>query len=155
MARLKLCSHRGCTRVLDMDSKFCEYHQEKYMKLQKERYKDYQRRRLEDYNEVRSQAFYQSLDWDRLKEAVKASFFHIDIFELYLTGRIVEGETVHHIIEVKEEWNSRFDINNLIYLTQKNHLMIHSKYRKSINEKRKVQKILFGLIEAFQKEYKN
>ena len=80
MARLKLCSHRGCTRILDMDSKFCEYHQEKYMKLQKERYKDYQRRRLEDYNEVRSQAFYQSLDWDRLKEAVKASFFHIDIF---------------------------------------------------------------------------
>ena len=116
MARLKLCSHRGCTRVLDMDSKFCEYHQEKYMKLQKERYKDYQRRRLEDYNEVRS-------------------------------------ETVHHIIEVKEEWNSRFDINNLIYLTQKNHLMIHSKYKKSIKEKRKVQKILLGLIEAFQKEY--
>lgn len=153
MAILKLCSYRGCSKIVSPDTKFCEYHQDKYMKKQKERYKDYQRRRLEDYNEVMSQAFYQSSDWERLKEAVKASFFHIDIFEYYLTGKIVEGETVHHVIEVKEDWNNRFDINNLIYLTQRNHLLIHNKYNKSLKDKKKAQQILLGLIEKFSKEF--
>lgn len=154
MARLKLCSYRGCSKVINQDTRFCEYHQAKYMIKQKERYKDYQRRRLEDYNEVRAQGFYQSNDWSGLKEAVKASFFHIDIFEYYLTGKIVEGETVHHIIEVKEDWNSRFSIDNLIYVTQRNHLLIHSKYNKSKKDKEKAQKILLGLVEQFQKEFK-
>ena len=153
MARLKLCSHYSCRKVIAEDSRFCEYHQAKYMARQKERYKDYQRRRLEDYNEAKAQGFYHSTDWDRIKEAVKAGLYHIDIFEYYLTGKIVEGETVHHIIEVKEDWDSRLDVNNLIYLTNKNHSKIHSKYNAGLDSKKRIQKILFGLLERFNKEF--
>lgn len=153
MAILKHCSHRGCYEVLQQDIQYCEYHSKKHIAKQKERYKEYQHRRLQDYNEVRSQSFYQSTEWDRLREVVKASLFHIDIFEYYRTGKIVEGETVHHILEVREEWEARFDVNNLIYLTQRNHLLIHKKYKESKEAKARVQRILLGLIEQFNKEF--
>lgn len=153
MARLKLCSHCSCSRVVELGQKYCAYHQHKHMIEQRKKYREYQQRRLSDYNEAKLQAFYQSGDWERLKEAVKASCYHIDIFEYYLTGKIVEGETVHHILELREHWDSRLDINNMIYLTNKNHKLIHNKYNKGNKEKLKVQKILFGLIERFEKEF--
>ncbi|MGL5152801.1 MAG: hypothetical protein ACRC7N_19770 [Clostridium sp.] len=153
MPILKQCSYHGCTKILNNDVKYCEYHQGKYDKEQKERYKEYQRRRLKDKFQVKAQKFYKSPEWERIKEAIKASVYHIDIFEYYLTGKIVEGENVHHIIEIDEDWNSRLDINNLIYLTHKNHMRIHSKYNKSKKDREKVQKILQGLLLAFEKEF--
>lgn len=153
MAILKTCSFHGCNKILRDSLKYCDYHQVKYGNEQKERYKEYKRRRLKDKFQVKAQSFYNSMEWERIKNAIKASLFHIDIFEYYLTGRIVEGEDVHHIIEIDEDWNSRLDINNLIYLTHKNHMRIHSKYNKSKKDKEKAQKILLGLLVQFEKEF--
>lgn len=153
MALLKQCSFRSCRKLVNYGVKFCEYHQVKYDKEQKERYKEYQFRRYKDNNKKKSQQFYSSVPWKNLREAIKKELFHIDILEYYRTGRIIEGEAVHHILEVEEDWESRLDISNLIYLTERNHKRVHEKYNESSKSKKKMQNILLGLLEQFYKDF--
>lgn len=153
MALLKQCSHRGCRKILQDNVKFCDYHQTKFDLKEKERYKDYQSRRLKDKEKKKQQQFYNSDNWQRTREAVASDCLGIDIYEYYTTGRIVPGETVHHIIELNEDWNSRLDINNLIYLTERNHRKIHVIYDRSNRDKKIMQDKLFKIINKFQSEF--
>lgn len=154
MAMLKQCSRTGCTKIIDDGVKYCKYHQKKYDVESKERYKEYKERRLQDKQQKKYQQFYSSKSWQRIRQAVINTTFNIDILEYYVTGRIVEGETVHHIKELNEEWDCRLDVCNLIYLTQHNHLRVHKEYSKGEREKKKMQKILLSCIDRFQKEFR-
>ncbi|NFO65444.1 hypothetical protein FDC27_00385 [Clostridium botulinum] len=153
MSVLKQCSWNGCTKIVNQDVKYCEYHKGKYDMEQKERYKEYSARRRRDKDKKKYQDFYSSSDWKRIRKACTTECYGIDILELYRTGRVVQGERVHHIICLSDDWNSRFDICNLIYLTEKNHRIVHSHYDKEKKEKEKMQKILLGLLEKFNKEF--
>lgn len=153
MAIYKQCSWHGCTKLIREDIKYCDYHSKKFSEQEKERYKEYSHRRKLDKEQKKYQDFYSSNEWKRLRDLIRLSCYGIDIVELYRTGRIVQGERVHHIIELEEDWNSRFDICNLIYLTEKNHRIIHSQYDKGKREKKQMQNILFSLLEKFNQEY--
>lgn len=153
MALLKQCSHRGCRKLLRDNVKFCDYHQAKFDLEEKERYKEYQDRRLRDKEKKKQQQFYNSDSWKRIRAATVSDCLGMDIYEYYTTGRIVSGETVHHIIELNEDWNCRLDINNLIYLTERNHRKIHVIYDRSNKDKKIMQDKLFKIINKFQSEF--
>lgn len=150
MALKKLCSRTGCHRVVDEDKKYCIRHEH----LDKERYKEYQQRRLQDKLQKKYQEFYTSIPWKRLRKEIIAALFGMDILEYYTTGQIVPGERVHHIIELDEDWSSRLDILNLIYLTEKNHRIIHAAYERSPKDKKAMQTKLFQLLGRFYEEFK-
>lgn len=150
---LKICSWHGCTKVINVGEKYCEYHAKKADLENKERYKEYQHRRLKDKEQRKFQDLYNSGRWHRVRDAVIKDYHYIDILEFYRTGRIVEGEIVHHIRELEEDWDSRLDISNLIYLTEQNHRRVHVEYLKGAQEKKAMQRILLQLIEKFMKEY--
>ena len=78
----------------------------------------------------------------------------MDIVEYYSTGRVIAGERVHHIVELNEDWNSRLDVSNLIYLTEQNHRKIHAIYESSIKNKKIMQDKLFKMIDKFYKDFK-
>lgn len=42
-------------------------------------------------------------------------------------GIITEGNTVHHIVEVKDDWNKRFDWDNLQVVCKECHNRIHGR----------------------------
>jgi 5-methylcytosine-specific restriction enzyme A len=149
MSIKKLCSYTGCHKVVDEGIKYCIKHE----RVDKERYKEYQARRLADTEEKKYQEFYESIEWRRLRKVIALGFLEIDILEYYTTGRIVQGERVHHIVELREDWNSRLDIFNLIYLTEKNHRKVHAIYERSERDKKAMQNILFKLIDRFNKEF--
>lgn len=153
MALKKLCSYGSCRAIVDANKIYCEKHQALYEAQQKERYKEYSKRRRRDKDQKRYQDFYNSEDWKRIRLAIIISFYHIDILEFYRTGRVVQGERVHHIIELEEDWNSRLDIGNLIYVTEKNHRRIHVEYCKGKKEKKQMQDILFALLEKWFNEF--
>ena len=46
----------------------------------------------------------------------------------YADGCIKPVKAVHHIIELKEDWNKRFDSNNLICVCSEHHTLIHIIY---------------------------
>jgi 5-methylcytosine-specific restriction endonuclease McrA len=154
MAILKQCSWHGCTKIVADGISYCDYHANKYDKKQKERYKEYSNRRRLDAEQKKYQDFYSSDDWKRVRQAVISDYLGMDILEYYRTGRIVEGERIHHIIELSEDFNCRLDVGNLIYLTEQNHRRVHVEYDKSDKDKEKMQKMLFELLDKFYKEFK-
>lgn len=153
MALLKLCSWHSCNKILKEGVTYCEQHQAKWEQIERNRYKEYKCRRRKDREQKKHQDFYNSQGWIRLRDAVIADFYGIDILEYYRTGRIAQGEAVHHIIPLEDNWNSRLDILNLIYLTEKNHRRVHAEYNKGDKEKKAMQKILFDLIDKWNKEF--
>ena len=68
-------------------------------------------------------------------------------------NRIVQGEIVHHIIEIKSDWNKRFDINNLFFLTKENHNKVHSKMNVSNEMQYEVIKMLKDFKIKFKEEF--
>lgn len=70
----------------------------------------------------------------------------MDIYSWYVLGRIEVGAIIHHIIPIKDDYNKRFDIGNLIYLTYENHILIHQIYSQSVEQKAQMQKELMELI---------
>lgn len=91
-----------------------------------------------------SDSLYHSAAWKRLCDKVKERYSYMDIYAWYKYQRIETGEIVHHIIPVKDDYSKRFDINNLIYLTRKNHETIHQLY--SSEKKTETQQELLSLI---------
>lgn len=153
MPILKQCSYHGCSKILEDGIKYCEYHERIMQEKERERFKEYQYKRRKDESMKNYIEFYSSKEWKQIRMIIIAAAFHIDILEFYRTGKIVKGETVHHIIETSEDWNSRLDINNLIYVTEKNHRRIHAEYNKGKKERKAMQTILFTLLDKFNKEY--
>lgn len=111
------------------------------------RYKEYDKDKINS----KEKKFYSSDQWNKVKDKAKELYKSIDIYSYYVANKIEDGQTVHHIIPIKAEWEKRFDLDNLIYLTESNHRTIHNRmdngeYYDVINE-------LKELISKFKKEF--
>lgn len=146
----KLCSYASCHKVIDSGVKYCSKHEKKAELEDKKRYKEYKYRRELDKDVKKEQDFYKSSEWIRSRVATIADCYGIDIYEYYTNGRVIQGERVHHILELHNNWSSRLDCNNLIYLTEKNHRNIHERYKSN---KKIVIKELFYYLKKFNNEF--
>lgn len=126
--------------------KLCKCEEDK----RKESYREYKRYR----QDKDLQKFYSSKAWINCRDLCIKGFYGLDIIELLAHRRVVAGEIVHHIVETKEDWTKRLDIDNLIYLTKENHNRIHAMYSKSKKDKEIMQKSLRELMEIFNGEYR-
>lgn len=115
----------------------------------RKRYKEYQKYRNDD----KEQRFYKSKEWLATKPVVISNLKGLDIYSYYILGEEEHGETVHHIEPLKDNWNRRIDITNLIYLTEQNHQKIHAIMRKSNKDKEVIQGILYELLSQFKEEF--
>lgn len=150
---MKLCSWHGCTKIVKDGIKYCPYHQSKFERQEKERYKEYDKRRKQDAVKKKCIEFYNTEQWERVRRVVIADCYNIDILEYYKTGKVIQGERVHHIKDLNEEWDSRLDLSNLIYLTEQNHRRVHAEYDKGEREKKQMQQILFALLNKWNEEF--
>ena len=82
--------------------------------------------------------FYASGAWAKARELCKARCNGIDWYEYSLTGRVVTGDVVHHIIPVRDDFSRRFDVNNLIFLTNSNHQLVHIELAASPERREKI-----------------
>lgn len=76
----------------------------------------------------------------------------MDIYSWYVNGKIEVGAIVHHVIPIKDDYEKRFDIGNLIYLTYENHTLIHQLYSQSPERKAETQQELMNLIRRWNDE---
>ena len=77
----------------------------------------------------------------------------MDIISYFEDREIVYGETVHHIVPVKEDWSRRYAVDNLIYLTEQHHQQVHESMKAG--KVKEVQQYLRGLIERWNQEMNN
>ena len=112
------------------------------------------RNRNKDYDRFNrnkeTKIFYHSKEWSRLTALCKSKCNGLDLYELYKNNKIVKGELSHHIIPVEDDAGKKFDIDNLIYVSQKTHNFIHSVYARSKEEKKALQKKLFSFLEKLK-----
>lgn len=94
----------------------------------------------------RAAAFYVSAEWRRARAAAMQLYDGMDIYAYYVQHRIMTADMVHHIVELEEDWEKRFDIANLLPLSNGNHGIISALYGKDEATKRATQEQLRGII---------
>ncbi len=104
------------------------------------------------YN-TRERKFYSSIVWQNQRDKAIRRFSGLDIYSYYVYNRLEAGQTVHHIVPLKEDWNKRLELNNLIYLTEENHQQIHKQMREGEEKGREVISLLNELVRKFCQEF--
>lgn len=143
MALKKLCR---CGQLIDYKQKYCNQCSIKYKQERKEYHKYYDKY----IRDQESADFYNSPEWEKTREHVLGKYKGLDLYAFFIDKKIVYADTVHHIEELRENWNRRLDITNLIPLSSGNHTRIHKMYDK---DKRGTQKLLFSLLDRWREEY--
>ena len=110
----------------------------------------YARRYDDDKPDERWRAFYLSAGWGKARAAAIARCQGIDWLEYLQTGRLVPGDTVHHIIPLKEDWSLRLSADNLIYLTSSNHQLVHKELSAGGRRREAVIELCRRALEASQ-----
>lgn len=149
----KLCSAPGCYKVVEAGVKYCDRHHEKDKERQRQRNRVYKSQRMQDKDEAARQKFYASETWKRFRKAQETRQLGIDVYEYYTTGRIIRAEEYHHIKEVKESWEDRFNEKNVIGLSKENHAKIHEEYTSGYVEKKRMQRTLWEMLMDFETEF--
>jgi 5-methylcytosine-specific restriction endonuclease McrA len=150
MALKKFCAKSGCHNLCDIAKRYCTDHTYLLDQQKTDRNKQYDRniRRGRDkkYNE-----FYHSPEWEKTRASVIDKHNGLDLYAYYLDHRIVLATMVHHIVELKDGWDKRLDLNNLIPLNDPSHSHLYKLYRV---DKQGTQEILRELIKRWNREMK-
>jgi len=135
-----MCNHTGCNAFTT--EAYCDRHKREAL----ERHKEYD----QSIRDKRSQEFYGSSIWIKMRDYVIHHYNGLDLYDLFINNKITAANTVHHIIELKEDWNLRIDFPNLLPVSESNHSVIHQLYKK---DKKGTQAILYELIENYDKMF--
>ena len=109
-----------------------------------QRYKDYNKHR----RDTKTAAFYISREWKKTRALVPSRYDYIDLYAYHVLHEIRRADTVHHIIELSEDWERRLDIANLIPLASSTHNTIHTLYDQGEATKAATQADLRRILEA-------
>lgn len=110
----------------------------------KQRHKDYDRYTRDE----KSRQYYHSREWTLARDATLQQDDYIDVYLYMTSGELVIADTVHHIIPLREDWERRNDINNLISLHHATHSHIEALYKQ---DREKIQNELFEILRQFRK----
>lgn len=132
MALKKLCPR--CHKLIDYNLKMCKECEDKQKDIESKRQKDYDKKIRYADNNVKYAKFYHSVEWIKLSEYVKMSFNGLCIMCLLEDDVINSYDVVHHIVEIKEDWDKRLDSDNLITLCHLHHNKLHRNYTEEKKE---------------------
>lgn len=125
MALMKYCNRTGCNRLVPQGVKYCVAHTINKTAENKQRHKDYDAH----CRNQKAKEFYNSAEWKATRARVLARDNNIDIYLYIMEGRIVPADTVHHIVELREDYSKRLDIDNHISISEATHSMISKAYK--------------------------
>ncbi|WP_297439080.1 HNH endonuclease [uncultured Clostridium sp.] len=123
-----------CQKIIPQEMKICDECKKKFeykKKIQdKETYQKYKGKRTDD----KEQKFYKTQNWVFTRDVVKAR--DKGICRLCDSkGKLSFVNNVHHIEELKDTWELRTSMSNLICLCDRCHFYVHKKYKMSNEDK--------------------
>lgn len=125
MALMKYCNRSGCNRLVPQGVKYCAAHTVNKTAENKERHKEYDAH----CRDRKAKAFYNSGEWRAARARALARDTNIDIYLYIMEGKVEPADTVHHIIELSEDYSKRCDLDNLISISEATHSMISKAYK--------------------------
>jgi len=146
MGLMKYCNRTGCNRLVPQGVKYCAAHTASKTAENRQRHKEYDAH----CRNQKAKEFYNSAEWKAARVRAMARDTGIDIY-LYITeGRIVPADTVHHIVELMEDYSKRLEIDNLISISEATHSMISKAYKDS-TRKAAMQQTLRECIQEYKR----
>ncbi|MGO3732065.1 MAG: HNH endonuclease signature motif containing protein [Vagococcus sp.] len=121
MSIKKQCNHAGCRILIDYDSSYCDKHKKRDRIYKKD---EYSKRKAKDEKYLR---LYNSKRWRTTSKIYRIN--HPICENCLSIGIIKPVDVVDHIIEVKDDWNLRYEETNLQSLCHNCH------NQKTINER--------------------
>lgn len=112
----------------------------------KERHQEYDRHR----RDKKAKAFYGGASWRATRARVLARDVGMDIYLYITTGAVVPANTVHHITELSEDWEQRYNPENLISVSEATHSMLSIAY-KDAAKRQQMQEALRQCMAAWQR----
>lgn len=114
----------------------------------KERHKEYDK-----YSrDKKADGFYHSKEWKITRDTVLTLDCYVDVYAYMEEHRVVAADMVHHIEPLRDNWDKRFDIGNLISLSSDTHSKIEQMYK---NDKGGMIEKLNQMVNDFRKEIGN
>ncbi|MBU3135054.1 HNH endonuclease [Clostridium gasigenes] len=139
-----------CTIKVDAERKYDASNKtDEQVDKDREQWRQYKTKRKDDELDYRSQQFYISKAWSLTRKRVLGDYEYECIWSKYVDDETLESNTVHHIEEIKESWELRFDKDNLFPCNKKKHSIIHYLYLK---DKIGTQRLLIELLDRWKKE---
>lgn len=111
----------------------------------KERYKEYDRA----FRDQKSRDFYHSGEWEKVRQYILELDQGVDVYLYKTKGEIRAADTVHHIEPLKDAWDRRFSVPNLMSLHHDTHAYIEKMYKK---DKRGMIALLTEMVISYRKE---
>lgn len=113
---LKRCNKPGCVEYIPRNQTppYCTAHQ---------------RQRNREYDKTREPhivAFYRSAKWRKLRSMILAASNNMCVPCLE-RGELTHADTVHHLIEVREDWSKRLERSNCIAVCRACHEAFHKR----------------------------
>lgn len=144
MALYKYCS---CGKKIEYTQGKCDSCNAKAEEYKKARYKKYRDSKTKD----KESQFYNTTAWTKLRNYIVNSYLNMSVYSYYKEGKIVQADTVHHIVEVREDWSKRLNKFNLIPLTRKEHQLIHNRIEREGSENIRLE--LEDMVRKFREEF--
>ena len=116
----KPCAKLGCPNLTD--GHYCEKHKAEAEKRKAETNKFYDKH----IRDKQAEMFYKSKAWVAARQQALIRDNYL-CQECLKRGRITRADTVHHKIELKEDWSKRLQLGNLVSLCAECHNRIHSR----------------------------
>ncbi|HHY45870.1 MAG TPA: HNH endonuclease [Firmicutes bacterium] len=104
---LRPCAHVGCAALVRPPERYCPAHRwmEEQREAHRQRYYDQHLRNRE------AKAFYNSQEWQRLRQYVLNRDKHLCVLCL-AEKKITPAEHVDHIVPISQDWSRRLDPEN-------------------------------------------
>lgn len=117
----KPCAYPGCLKLIT-DGRFCIKHQNQRQKQRRETDRYYDKH----LRNKKSKGFYKSRAWQavRRRALIRDHYLCQDCLKQH---RVTKADTVHHLIEISEDYSKRLVLNNLISLCNACHNSRHGK----------------------------
>lgn len=141
----KICIHSGCNTIIPYTEKFCEEHKKFYQEdkaLKNKRYDN----KIRHGKDKQYTEFYHSTEWEVLRNYIFNIYKGLDLFAYFIENKIVPASTGHHIVEIKENWGKRLEVDNIFPVSDASHKKIHLLYKK---DKAGTQKLLRNLLQKW------
>ena len=118
----KICNERGCNNLISMKESRCPKCAEKNAHRKRERDKNYQRNIMPEH----LRKFYNSAAWKRFRLSILKRDYHL-CQRCLKDGHVTPATIVHHIIEIREDFDKRLDKDNCESVCRDCHSKINHK----------------------------
>lgn len=150
MSIKKICRHIGCTRLVELGETYCNLHKPDTKRSEANRQKLYDQS-IRNKRDKKERAFYNSKRWKAAQKECMRMYGGLCLWNYYKDGLIIEATEVHHIEPIKERWDLRLDISNLVPLSHQAHVWIEKQLLKGNKE---IKSELKELKRRWNKEFR-